>query len=198
MDEFAGLTKGWNDPDMLVIGMNGVTDTMCRTHMTMWCMMNSPLMLGMDLRRVTKESEIYKTISNEDVIALNQDNLGVQAKMIFTTKGVKPDTTYLRDNDRFDVLAKPLSDGSVALSFINVSKNFREDRISISPELIAQYLGDKMVDKDSFLGAAAYSVKNLWTKEVSRIDGDFIRKEGFKSVPLAACDNLTIRVTPIK
>ncbi|SEQ04175.1 alpha-galactosidase [Lachnospiraceae bacterium NE2001] len=194
MDEFAGLTKGWNDPDMLVIGMNGVTDTMCRTHMTMWCMMNSPLMLGMDLRRVTNDSEIYKIISNEDVIALNQDSLGVQAKRIFTTKGVKPDTTYLRDNDRFDVLAKPLSDGSVALSFINVSMNFREDRISISPELIAQYLGDKMVDKDSFLGAAVYSVKNLWTKEEVTMTKEEVAEKGFSVSGLAACDNLTLRI----
>ena len=108
MDEFAGLDKGWNDPDMLMIGMNGLNDTMCKTHMTMWCMINSPLMLGMDLRNVEKDSEIFKIISNTAVIALNQDSLGIQAKRIYTTKAVAPDTTYIRDNDRIDVLAKPL------------------------------------------------------------------------------------------
>ena len=46
MDGFAGIDKGWNDPDMLMIGMNGLDMTMNRTHMTMWCMMNAPLMLG--------------------------------------------------------------------------------------------------------------------------------------------------------
>jgi alpha-galactosidase len=197
MDEFAGLDKGWNDPDMLVIGMNGMTDTMNKTHMTMWCMLNSPLMLGMDLRRVEKNDDIYKIITNEDLIALNQDTLGVQAKRIFTSKGVKPDTTYLRDNDRVDVLAKPLSDGSVALSFINVSLGFREDRISISPELIREYIGGKMKDADNFVNASKYKVKNLWTKEESVVEANEVAEKGFNVSGLAATDNLTLRITPM-
>ena len=197
MDEFAGLDKGWNDPDMLVIGMNGMTDTMNKTHMTMWCMLNSPLMLGMDLRRVEKDDDIYKIITNEDLIALNQDTLGVQAKRIFTSKGVKPDTTYLRDNDRVDVLAKPLSDGSVALSFINVSLGFREDRISISPELIREYIGGKMKDADNFVNASKYKVKNLWTKEESVVEANEVAEKGFNVSGLAATYNLTLRITPM-
>jgi alpha-galactosidase len=197
MDEFAGLDKGWNDPDMLVIGMNGMTDTMNKTHMTMWCMLNSPLMLGMDLRRVEKNDDIYKVITNEDLIALNQDTLGVQAKRIFTSKGVKPDTTYLRDNDRVDVLAKPLSDGSVALSFINVSLGFREDRISISPELIREYIGGKMKDADNFVNASKYKVKNLWTKEESVVEANEVAEKGFNVSGLAATDNLTLRIIPM-
>lgn len=197
MDEFAGLDKGWNDPDMLVIGMNGMTDTMNKTHMTMWCMLNSPLMLGMDLRRVEKNDDIYKIITNEDLIALNQDTLGVQAKRIFTSKGVKPDTTYLRDNDRVDVLAKPLSDGSVALSFINVSLGFREDRISISPELIREYIGGKMKDADNFVNASKYKVKNLWTKEESVVETNEVAEKGFNVSGLAATDNLTLRIIPM-
>jgi len=197
MDEFAGLDKGWNDPDMLVIGMNGMTDTMNKTHMTMWCMLNSPLMLGMDLRRVEKNDDIYKIITNADLIALNQDTLGVQAKRIFTSKGVKPDTTYLRDNDRVDVLAKPLSDGSVALSFINVSLGFREDRISISPELIREYIGGKMKDADNFVNASKYKVKNLWTKEESVVEANEVAEKGFNVSGLAATDNLTLRIIPM-
>ena len=197
MDEFAGLDKGWNDPDMLVIGMSGMTDTMNKTHMTMWCMLNSPLMLGMDLRRVEKDDDIYKLITNEDLIALNQDTLGVQAKRIFTSKGVKPDTTYLRDNDRVDVLAKPLSDGSVALSFINVSLGFREDRISISPELIREYIGGKMKEADNFVNASKYKVKNLWTKEESVVEASEVAEKGFNVSGLAATDNLTLRITPM-
>ena len=197
MDEFAGLDKGWNDPDMLVIGMSGMTDTMNKTHMTMWCMLNSPLMLGMDLRRVEKDDDIYKIITNEDLIVLNQDTLGVQAKRIFTSKGVKPDSTYLRDNDRVDVLAKPLSDGSVALSFINVSLGFREDRISISPELIREYIGGKMKEADNFVNASKYKVKNLWTKEESVVEANEVAEKGFNVSGLAATDNLTLRITPM-
>lgn len=197
MDEFAGLDRGWNDPDMLVIGMNGVTETQCKTHMTMWCMLNSPLMLGMDLRNVNKGDWIYNIISNEDVIMLNQDALGVQAKRIFTSKGVAPDKTYLRDNDRVDVLAKPLSDGRVALSFINVSLGFREDRISISPELIRTYIGSKMTNSDDFVNAKKYKIMDIWTKEESEYDASEVKDKGFCVNGLAASDNLTIRITPV-
>ena len=68
---------------MLVIGMDGISLTMSRTHMTMWCMMNAPLMLGIDLRRVEKGDELWKIMANREVIALNQDPLGVQAKEDF-------------------------------------------------------------------------------------------------------------------
>ncbi len=63
MDEFAGLDKGWNDPDMMVMGMKGLTETMNKTHMAMWCMMNAPLMLGLDLRRVQKGDEMTGRLS---------------------------------------------------------------------------------------------------------------------------------------
>ena len=194
MDEFAGLDKGWNDPDMLMIGMNGLNDTMCKTHMAMWCMINSPLMLGMDLRNVEKDSEIYRIISNRDLIALNQDSLGVQAKRIFTTKAVAPDTTYIRDNDRIDVLAKPLADGSVALSFINVSTAERAADIEISTELIGNYIGSKMVDRDAFVGKDSYEVKDLWTGETKKISGNVIKLKDLIDGPLKACDSVTVKI----
>ena len=205
MDEFAGLDKGWNDPDMLMIGMNGLTETMCKTHMTMWCMMNSPLFLGLDLRNVEKDDNIFRIISNEDVIALNQDALGIQAKRIYTTKAVAPDTTYIRDNDRIDVLAKPLSDGSVALSFINVSLGERNDDIEISTDLIRNYLGDKIIDKasDDMLERKAsfsterYEIKDLWTKKTSIVEGRSIRLKTLIDGPLPACDNVTVVVKPV-
>ncbi len=194
MDEYAGLDKGWNDPDMLMIGMDGLSDIMCKTHMTMWCMMNAPLMLGMDLRRVDKTSEWYRIISNEAVIALNQDPLGIQAKRIYTSKAVAPDTTYLRDNDRVDVLAKPLSDGSIALSFINVSTGERWDKPVISTDLIRQYLGEKMVNADAFCNAPAYEVTDLWSGETKRVEGSTFGVDLFTDKQMAACDNRTFRI----
>ena len=86
-------------------------------------------MLGLDLRRLTKGDELYNIIANKELIALNQDSLGLQAKRIFTTaskadKGepvTSPDKAYITDCDRVDILAKPLADGSLALSFLNLS-----------------------------------------------------------------------------
>ncbi len=189
MDEFAGLDKGWNDPDMMVIGMNGLTDDMERTHMSMWCMMNSPLFLGMDLRRVTKGDRIYNIISNEDLIALNQDALGIQAKRICTTCASKdPSKDYIRDNKRVDVLAKPLSDGSFALAFYNLDSQTSKD-VSVDINLIIGKLEDK-ISSDA-AKAISFNVIDLWTKKTSHSDGRF------NSGKLPPHGNLTLKIVPV-
>ena len=144
MDEFASLERGWNDPDMLMIGMNGLTPAMNRTHMSMWCMMNAPLMLGLDLRRVEKGDDIYKIITNEYLIGINQDPLGIQAKRVFTTYPCEdPSKEYIRDINRVDVLAKPLSGGRLAVAIYNLSDEIAEEDIDLDLNLIAERLGSK-------------------------------------------------------
>lgn len=191
MDEFAGLDKGWNDPDMLVIGMNGVTQTMNETHMSMWCMMNSPLMLGMDLRKVEKGDDIWKIISNKALIDLNQDALGIQAKRIYSTLDQdNPDTAYIRDNNRFDIIAKPLSNGDVALSFYNLKDELDQDEHKVDVDRIISYIGEKMVNADQFKNATSYTVTDLWTNDqTENTTGEFAVKD------VAGHDNVTIRVS---
>ena len=193
MDEFAGLDKGWNDPDMLVIGMDGITPVMCRTHMTMWCMMNAPLMLGLDLRRLQKGDVLWKIIANRAVIALNQDRLGIQAKRIWCSADREhPDTSYVTDNDRVDILAKPLADGAVALCFINLSGRRREEEFAVCAGDIVRYIGHKMVDRERFLKASEYQLTDLWAD--SRCENTTGR---FSVSGLDACDCVTYRVTPV-
>lgn len=192
MDEFAGLDKGWNDPDMLMVGMNGLTDVMYKTHFTMWCMMNSPLMLGLDLRRVKKGDKLWKIIANKELIALNQDALGVQAKRVFCSLVQNaPDVSYVTNNDRVDILAKPLADGSMAISFINVSGE-EKGAYCVTVNQLVKMLGQKMINRDTFAHAKEYRVVDLWTGEASvNMTGSF----GVHT--LQACDNVTIRVTPV-
>lgn len=193
MDEFAGLDKGWNDPDMMVIGMNGMSDAQNRTHMAMWCMMNSPLMLGLDLRRVEKGDALYQVIANKALIDLNQDKLGVQAKRVYCSLLEDDfDTEYVTNNDRVDILAKPLADGSVALSFINVSGDEKADGYQISVWEILQGIGDKLPGADTFADAEKYEVTDLWTGEKSE------NEDGVFSVDkLAAYENVTVRVAAV-
>ena len=189
MDEFAGLDKGWNDPDMLMIGMNGLSETQCKTHMAMWCMMNSPLMLGLDLRRVQKGDWIYNIIANKELIALNQDALGIQAKRVFCSLAENPDTEYVTNRDRVDILAKPLADGSVALSFINVSEACTKGTFSVDIATILKFIGGKMTDADAFAKAGSYKVTDLWTGE------SCVNTTGVFSVTdMEACDNITLKV----
>ena len=186
MDEFAGLDKGWNDPDMLMIGMDGLTLVQNKTHFTMWCMMNSPLMLGLDLRRVSVGDELYKIIANGEMIALNQDALGVQAKRIVTTYDCgseAPDKAYIEDINRVDVLAKPLADGGIAISFINVSEEKWAGCVSVSVSQIEKAFGKKLVSSNKF------TVKDLWTGE------EWENETGiFEISELDACDNMTWKV----
>lgn len=193
MDEYAGLSKGWNDPDMLMIGMNGLDLTMCRTHMTMWCMMNSPLMLGLDLRRISIGDDLYNIIANEKIINLNQDSLGVQAKRIYCSLiDDNADTTYVTDADRVDILAKPLSDGSVALSFINVSQDKKIGNYAVTKEQIIDAIGSKMPMRDMFEKSQSFEIEDLWSGIISET------KDGvFAVTDLDACDNVTIKVIPL-
>lgn len=191
MDEFAGLDKGWNDPDMLMIGMNGLDETMNRTHMSLWCMLNSPLMLGIDLRRVNRGDSIYNIISNDEVISLNQDTLGIQAKRIYSSlETVSPDKVYLRDNKRVDVLAKPLSNGDVALCYVNLNKDDPCGKIEVSVSDIVKFIGSKMINSKAFASADSYEVTNLWTGEKNTLtDSVFAVKR------LDACEAVVLRIS---
>lgn len=200
MDEFAGLDNGWNDPDMLMVGMNGMTTQMSQTHFTMWCMMNSPLMLGLDLRRVQKGDELYNIIANKELIALNQDALGLQAKRIFTTAKTvcsggqmsQPDKDYITDCDRVDVLAKPLSDGSLALCFLNLSEEKKTGEFTVGIDLIKKFLGDKL--PTDFYNAKSFELFNLWSGEKNDVSFDKLSDVVFAVRELDACGNATFKV----
>ena len=140
----------WNDPDMLMVGMNGLNDTQYRTHMATWCMMNSPLFLGLDLRRVEKGDALYQIIANKDLIDLNQDALGVQAKRVYSSLAVeRPDKEYIRDINRVDILCKPLSGGDFALCFVNVSEEDKKGEFSVDvKELSKIFAGIKSEGRD--------------------------------------------------
>jgi alpha-galactosidase len=72
----------WNDPDMLEVG-RGLSAEEDKSHFGMWAILAAPLITGND---ITKMSAATKAIlTNPDVIAVNQDPLGVQAQMISST-----------------------------------------------------------------------------------------------------------------
>ncbi|KAJ0037619.1 hypothetical protein Pint_21935 [Pistacia integerrima] len=71
---------GWNDPDMLEVGNGGMTKDQYIIHFSLWAMVKSPLLLGCDLTNLTQET--LEIIGNKEVIAINQDPLGVQAKKV--------------------------------------------------------------------------------------------------------------------
>ena len=55
----------------------------------LWCLVKAPLMLGSDLRTITRESAAYRTITNSGLLAVNQDKLGVQVGPVVEVVGVE-------------------------------------------------------------------------------------------------------------
>ena len=88
-DKWAPLAGpgSWNDPDMLEIG-NGLTDGESRVHFGLWSAMKSPLILGTNLSRLSPSQ--LAIIANTDVIAVNQDPLGVQARKLVVNGAPTP------------------------------------------------------------------------------------------------------------
>lgn len=82
----------YNDMDMLEIG-RGMSEAEERTHFGMWCMMSSPLLIGCDMTSIPAKS--LALISNPELIAINQDVLGLQAHIVKSLgNGV---TLYVKD-----------------------------------------------------------------------------------------------------
>lgn len=97
----------WNDPDMLFIGKGDFDAdhlTEARSHLSMWAMINAPLMIGMDLRQAPQA--LLDVFGNEDVIAVNQDPAGHQAIVAF-------------DSGEVQIFVKTLSTGDKAVAIFN-------------------------------------------------------------------------------
>ena len=94
----------WNDPDMLEVGNRGLSYEEQRSQMTMWSIMAAPIMISSDVRNMSNETkELYL---NKDMIAINQDSLGVQGHRI-------------SDKDGKQVWTKPLQNGDIAVALLN-------------------------------------------------------------------------------
>jgi len=93
----------WNDPDMLEVG-NGMPVNEDKAHFTMWVMIAAPLISGNDLRNMSAETK--EILTNKEVIAANQDPLGIQG-FRYASK------------DSLETWIKPLKGGDWAIIFLN-------------------------------------------------------------------------------
>ena len=106
---YAGPGRGFNDPDLLQVGLEGVSDVEGRTQFSMWALMKAPLLINADLTKMTEAT--WTTLSNEEVIAVNQDAFGVQGRRVRQTV----DTA----SGAQDVWAGPLEGGDIAVVLLN-------------------------------------------------------------------------------
>jgi len=97
----------YNDPDMLEVGVGNLTDLENQSHFVLWCMLAAPLVLGLDVR--TASAKTLGLITDPELIAINQDELLLQASRIMIKDGL-------------DLLIKPLTDGRCAVCLFNKSE----------------------------------------------------------------------------
>ncbi|KDO56005.1 hypothetical protein CISIN_1g0388171mg, partial [Citrus sinensis] len=95
---------GYNDPDMLEVGNGGMTTEEYRAHFSIWALAKAPLLIGCDIRAMDKIT--FNILSNKEVIAVNQDKLGVQGKKV-------------KKEGDLEVWAGPLSGNRVAVVLWN-------------------------------------------------------------------------------
>jgi alpha-galactosidase len=103
----------WNDPDMLQVGIVGFGDTHPShltkdeqiTHISMWCMLASPLLIGCDMTRL--DAFTTAILTNDEALDIDQDPLGHEASLVY------------RDKRDREVWARPLADGTWAVALLN-------------------------------------------------------------------------------
>jgi alpha-galactosidase len=169
----------WNDPDMMIVGMPGLTEAQNRSLFSLWSMMASPLMAGNDLRDMADST--IDILTNLEAIAVDQDPLGVQGRIVWT------------DGNISLWAGKPLFDGSRAVLVFNQGRYPAENRLTW------REIG---IDEK----AACY-VRNLWTHQTTgpeeggttvRVDPDdiaFLRisaKDDFPIPPIIVADSYLV------
>ena len=139
----------WNDADMLVLGRNvwaqkkgedagdsRLTPNEQYTHMSMWCMVASPLMIGCNL--ATIDEFTLSLLTNDEVLEIDQDELGAGAARI------------IKDKDRdCEIWARPLANGDMAFALLNTAD---EEQVV---ELPLEKLGVK----------GKWRVRDLWRQQ---------------------------------
>jgi alpha-galactosidase len=135
----------FNDPDMLIVGKVGWGDAQHNTkltpdeqytHISLWSLLASPLLIGCDLGHL--DPFTLNLLTNDEVLAINQDDLGKEAVQVLNKDG------YL-------VYVKELQDGSKAVGIFNVSDKFQTITLNWSDLGISGYTKVRDVWRQKYL-----------------------------------------------
>ena len=162
----------WNDFDMMEVG-NGMTNTEDKSHFTLWSMMASPLFAGNDLRIM--KSETLNILTNKEIIAINQDALGIQGFKYQSENGV-------------DVWVKPLFDENWAVVFLNRSDKTQKINFDWKKHIIEDNDFKFILN----LTSQKYNVRDLW-EHINLGNTNKIKQK-----ELAPHDVIAIKLTKVK
>ncbi len=126
--------SNWNDPDMLVVGWVGwgprlhptrLTPDEQYTHISLWCLLSSPLLIGCDLTRL--DDFTLNLLTNDEVLAIDQDPLGKQATPIIKQGNIQ-------------VWIKDLEDGTKAIGIFNLGDEAEKYQLNFSEASLSSKL----------------------------------------------------------
>jgi alpha-galactosidase len=132
----------WNDPDMLEVG-NGLSPAEERAHFSMWAMLSAPLIAGNDLKAMSKDTRAVLT--NHDVIAVDQDALGIPAFRHSASDGI-------------EIWFKPLEQGEWAMAVLNRNSARRDVTFDWSRASVS----DGLSKRDAHFDRDTYTLDDLW------------------------------------
>lgn len=138
----------WNDMDILEVGNGGLTPDEERTHFALWTILNSPLLLGNDLRNMSPQT--LDILTNKEIIAINQDSLGIQ--------GFK----YKKEGT-IEVWVKPMANNEWAICFFNRSQQLSDFTFNWERETIKDNVFDKEI---TFNRDNIYKIRDLYQHKV--------------------------------
>jgi len=135
----------WNDPDMLEVG-NGLTAAENRAHFSLWCMLAAPLIAGNDMRKM--DGQTRDVLTNKEVIALDQDSLGIEAMKY-------------GEKDSLQIWFKPLANGQWGACFVNRSNKPRQIEFNWQNENVKDELSKAELNTQ----ATSYKLRDLWSQK---------------------------------
>jgi alpha-galactosidase len=151
--KFAGPDH-WNDPDMMEVG-NGLAAGENRAHFSMWAMLAAPLIAGNDLRSMSNETK--DILTSKEVIAIDQDVLGIQG-FRYSVK------------DSVETWFKPLRNNEWAVCFLNRSVKPKNLEFNWQNEMV----NDTLTKRDLNAKTTSYKIRNIWAgKETDNTDKTF-------------------------
>ncbi len=116
----------WNDPDMLTVGWVGwgpdlhpsrLTPNEQYTHMSLWCLLSAPLLIGCDVSRL--DDFTLNLLTNDEVLALDQDPLGKQAVPVYKSGNIQ-------------IWLKQLADGNKAIGIFNLGTSSEDVTVHLT------------------------------------------------------------------
>ena len=153
----------WNDPDMLEVG-NGMSYAEDKAHFSLWCMLAAPLIAGNDLRKMSDQTK--SILTNKEVIAVDQDSLGVEGFRYYSFDGL-------------EIWVKPLKNNAIAVCFLNRSSRQQNIYYNWKDHDITDSVSNMHID----FNGGSYSLRDLWSqKNMGTTDKTFKQSIGSHEV----------------